>query len=140
MSAGGGRIWLLYAAGWTIDAVRPSWSISDCPMIDGRTHTMSVSAAVKQPAVSNAPQGPYGTKQRCHCSVGGVTVSSMVSVGGRLRLRVAELVYCRKAPGSQPSHQSKPASSLAHVRARVGERCAKTAFFFNHMSRECAYD
>ena len=57
MSAGGGRIWLLYAAGWLIDAVRPSWSVADRPIIDGRTHTMPLSAAIKQPAISNAPRG-----------------------------------------------------------------------------------
>ena len=48
MSAGGGRIWLLYAAGWLNDAVRPSWSVADCPIIEDRTHTMSVSAIFKK--------------------------------------------------------------------------------------------
>ena len=133
MSAGGGRIWLLYAVGWTMDAVRPSWSVADCPILDGGTHTMPVSAAVKQPMVRCTPEGTCGFLQRCHCRHCGVTVSSMVTVGRRRCRCMAEPGCRRKAHSSQPSRQMKPASSLAHVRARVGERCAKTAFFFNHI-------
>ena len=133
MSAGGGRIWLLYAVGCNNDAPCTLQSIADRPIVDGGTHTMPVSAAIKQPAVSNAPRGPYGILQRCHCRRCGVTVSSMVTVGHRRCRCMAERGCGRKAHSSQPSRQMKPASSLAHVRARVGERCANTAFFFNHM-------
>ena len=83
MSAGGGRIWLLYAVGCKNDAPCTLRSVADCPIVDGGTHTMSVSAAVKQPTVTSTPEGTCGIKQRCHCRRCGATVSSMVTVGRR---------------------------------------------------------
>ena len=140
MSAGGGRIWLLYAVGCKNDAPCTLQSVADRPIVDGRTHTMPVSAAVNNRAVRSTPEGTCGLLQRCHCRLCGVTVSSMVTVGRRRCRCMAEPGCRRKAQSSQPSRQFKLASSLAHVRARVGERCAKTAIFFNHMQRECNID
>ena len=140
MSAGDGRIWLLYAVGCKKGAPCTLRSVADRPIVDGRTHTMPVSAAVKQPTVRSTPEGTCGLLQRCHCRLCGVTVSSMVTVGRRRCRCMADRGCDRKAHSSQPSRQMKPASSLAHVRARVGERCANTAFFFNHISRECTID
>ena len=60
MSAGGGRIWLLYAVGCKNDAPCTLRSVADRPIVDGRTHTMPVSAPVKQPTVRCTPEGTCG--------------------------------------------------------------------------------
>ena len=108
---------------------------------NGGTHTHAVSATDTCLLVSLALQSCGGGSCVVIDVVSvGVTVSSMVTVGRRRCRCMAEPGCRRKAHSSQPSRQMKPASSLAHVRARVGERCANTAFFFNHISRECTLD
>ena len=50
----------LYAAGWLNDAPCTLQSVADRPIVDGGTHTMPVSAAIKQPTVRSTPEGTCG--------------------------------------------------------------------------------
>ena len=114
--------------GYQNDAACTAMSAVRCPIVDGGTQWMVLSAAINNPAVRSMLEGTCSITASLIDADFLVIVDHEDAVGRRSRHRAGVLRHRPRGRGKRLCRQRASPCSLNRVDGRVGEQCARTAF------------